>query len=98
MSYGGRHGARGFSPSVKRRVRARRVCASCGARGAHEVDHIVAVTEGGSDSISNAQLLCSACHNKKTQAEARRGVSEYASQGRYGYGTHPFDLVKKNSE
>jgi 5-methylcytosine-specific restriction protein A len=36
------------------------------------VDHIVPVSEGGSDDDSNLQTLCDACHRKKTLDEARR--------------------------
>lgn len=49
-------------------VRAARggICASCGARGARHVDHIVPRKAGGSDGPENLQLLCGRCHSRKT--------------------------------
>jgi len=53
------------------------LCRSCDRRGivrsAAVVDHIVPKSEGGTDDTDNLQPLCLACHNEKTQAEARRG-------------------------
>jgi len=51
-------------------------CARCGADGADvrlELDHIIPVAEGGTDTLDNAQLLCGPCHQPKTQAEAACG-------------------------
>ncbi|CAM3287164.1 HNH endonuclease [Paracoccus aminovorans] len=41
-----------------------------------EVDHIVPVSQGGTDSQDNAWLLCIACHREKTQREAQ-GLSGF---------------------
>lgn len=35
------------------------------------VDHIVPIVNGGTDDMSNLQLLCTPCHNAKTRDEAR---------------------------
>lgn len=48
-------------------------CRSCGVRAANrrevsgmfEVDHIIPVSEGGSNHFSNLQTLCRECHRKK---------------------------------
>ncbi len=42
------------------------VCAMCGLAEATELDHIIALVNGGSDVASNKQGLCSPCHEKKT--------------------------------
>ena len=36
-------------------------------------DHILPVSEGGTDDMSNLQTLCKACHDIKTAAESARG-------------------------
>jgi 5-methylcytosine-specific restriction endonuclease McrA len=41
-------------------------CLSCGSMGVLlEADHVVPLTRGGSDDISNIQPLCGACNRKK---------------------------------
>jgi 5-methylcytosine-specific restriction endonuclease McrA len=47
-------------------------CRSCGAN-ATTVDHIVARAFGGGDDRENLAPLCTACHRKKTQADALEG-------------------------
>jgi len=39
---------------------------------ATQVDHVVPQFEGGSEADDNLQGICDACHEAKTQAEARR--------------------------
>lgn len=34
-----------------------------------DVDHILSKAKGGTDDLSNLQLLCKECHKKKTQEE-----------------------------
>ena len=53
-------------------------------RNAH-VDHIKAKRHGGSDAMSNLQLLCASCHSRKTWAEVRQNL-EPASQPQYPKG------------
>ena len=52
-------------------------CQACAREGrvqiAHEVDHIVNIAAGGTDDPSNLEAICTDCHRKKTQQEARRG-------------------------
>lgn len=49
------------------------LCEACNARGriraAQEVDHIVPLSDGGTNDAENLQSLCKSCHSKKTRAE-----------------------------
>jgi hypothetical protein len=46
-------------------------CASCSRllSWSFEVDHIVALCNGGSDTIQNLQVLCCTCHSEKTYSD-----------------------------
>lgn len=46
------------------------LCKTCGAI-AREVDHMIPITAGGSQSDENLQALCKTCHNRKTNAERK---------------------------
>jgi 5-methylcytosine-specific restriction protein A len=52
------------------------LCRHCMARGimteATEVDHIVALINGGTDHIDNMQPLCADCHAVKTNVDLGR--------------------------
>ncbi|WP_367269354.1 HNH endonuclease [Rhodococcus rhodochrous] len=39
-------------------------------RRASEVDHIVSVADGGSDSVHNGRAVCTSCHKVQTQRQA----------------------------
>ena len=47
------------------------LCVSCGATDRLQLDHIVALADGGDDELWNCQLLCSRCHESKTRKEAK---------------------------
>lgn len=53
------------------------LCVECLKQGIYKAaeirDHIKPLAEGGLDTTDNTQALCVECHNKKTQAEAKRG-------------------------
>ena len=50
--------------------RAKWLCESCGSIAMKgEVDHITPLAKGGTDEDDNLQLLCLACHEKKTRIE-----------------------------
>lgn len=45
-------------------------CIKCGSKTRLEVDHIVALRDGGDPfELSNLQTLCGSCHAKKTRIE-----------------------------
>ena len=37
-----------------------------------EIDHIIPLSEGGSNNTNNRQYLCALCHRKKTEEERNR--------------------------
>ena len=43
----------------------RPMCESCGS-AATEVDHIVALSRGGTNEMDNLRSLCKSCHSRKT--------------------------------
>lgn len=51
------------------------LCQECKRQGrimpGTDVDHIVPKAQGGSDSLSNLQVLCRECHRLKTKREKR---------------------------
>lgn len=53
-------------------------CAHCrqlvDVSGDWERDHIVPLGEGGTEDVSNTQLLCIPCHAVKSEAERARGL------------------------
>lgn len=53
-----------------------RPCASMGRVTAAVIrDHIVPLSEGGTEDVSNEQPICSSCHRAKTAEESARGVA-----------------------
>lgn len=58
-------------------LRDKGLCQPCLARddvtSGNEVDHIIPKSQGGTDEETNLQVICKACHQVKTQREARWG-------------------------
>ena len=54
------------------------LCAECQRQGrvtlATERDHVVPLSEGGTEDVSNTQGLCEPCHDAKSKTESARGV------------------------
>lgn len=72
---------------VPRKLRSavmRRARGQCEKRGpnctlaATQVDHVIPVSEGGDDSLTNLEATCDNCHKPKTQAEAQRARARYS--------------------
>jgi 5-methylcytosine-specific restriction endonuclease McrA len=40
-------------------------CAICGSTRNPSIDHIIPISQGGSDSIENLRVLCGSCNSKK---------------------------------
>ena len=60
---------RNVSSKTKQEVKARdgNCCLVCGSTHQLEVDHRIALMNGGSNSVSNLGTLCESCHNQKTR-------------------------------
>jgi len=77
----------GVSPSVLFKETVEYKCNKCGIKEwmnspiSLDIDHIVPISFGGSDSIGNLQYLCPNCHRQKTAKESaeryRTGKSVY---------------------
>lgn len=70
--------------SVKdiRAVRSRGVCAACGiVHPKMEVDHIVSVAHGGTNHLSNLQLLCGPCNRSKSSKDHDLWLAEKTIRG-----------------
>lgn len=57
-----------------------RRCQKCAEPG-HEVDHILACIDGGTDDPLNLRLLCVPCHKLETRTLSRRRAAERRSLG-----------------
>lgn len=63
----------GFTETVKKRAFKKygRKCKKCGSKKDLEIDHIQPLIGGGTNQISNLQILCRICHRAKTTKEAK---------------------------
>lgn len=52
-----------------------RVCHVCGQGGADQVDHVVPLAQGGSDTMDNLRPAHKQCHAAKTRRESAEGRS-----------------------
>lgn len=62
-----------FSNTQKRKIAQRDGlhCRVCGVLENLDVDHILAICNGGDNSLENGQILCDRCHTQKTKSDRR---------------------------
>lgn len=53
-------------------------CVKCGRPGRLEVDHKIAIVDGGSNDIDNLQTLCRGCHIDKSRQEVYNRSRRYS--------------------
>ena len=49
------------------------MCKKKVAKGKFQLDHIIALANGGSNDLTNIQVLCIGCHADKTKKENEQG-------------------------
>ena len=64
----------------------------------YQVDHIVALEEGGPDEVSNCQILCTPCHRKKTAHHAGRRAKTARQQYKAKPKPAPVKLASKGGK
>ena len=69
-------------------------CFACGEVDGLELDHIRPLSQGGSDTIENCQLLCSACHRQKTNIQRRQRMTRVTADGKVIAGNFPIPKPK----
>jgi 5-methylcytosine-specific restriction protein A len=83
----GRMTSRPWSRLREQILRRDPLCVACSAQGrireATEVDHIVPLAKGGTNSPDNLQALCTDCHKRKTQVDS--GNSRKVAIGEDGW-------------
>ncbi|GAJ00432.1 unnamed protein product, partial [marine sediment metagenome] len=47
------------------------ICKDCNSQASTTVDHIIPVSQGGTDDMDNLQGLCEKCHNRKAAKEKK---------------------------
>lgn len=77
-SYGQGRGGRPWRRTVERiKARDEGLCQQCKREGllriGHECDHIVPLSQGGTDADTNLEMICTTHHRAKTAREARGG-------------------------
>jgi 5-methylcytosine-specific restriction enzyme A len=55
-------------PEVRKYIldRDRHQCSSCGATTKLQIDHIILLAKGGTNDLSNFQILCASCNQQKS--------------------------------
>lgn len=61
----------------------------CCTRVSTEDDHVIPLSQGGSDDLSNRRGACGPCHRRKSQREAAEGRARAADRRRHPVERHP---------
>lgn len=69
------------------------LCKEC-QRVATDVDHIIALRDGGTNKFTNLQALCHSCHSRKTARENNRWGKRNVRDG--GMGSNPLDPKRQD--
>ncbi|MCY4121309.1 MAG: HNH endonuclease [Acidobacteria bacterium] len=62
-------------------------CTRCGSQHRLEVDHIVPLTEGGTDALDNLRVLCRDCHVADTRERFQPHVVGQSEWGAFAAAT-----------
>lgn len=71
-SLGGKSGWQQQRDAQRILRRFKRICHWCKRPGATQVDHVIPLAEGGTDTDDNKRPIHESCHKRKTQAESAR--------------------------
>lgn len=83
-------------------LRASPLCVMCLAKGivtvATESDHIIALTNGGADTLENRQGLCKPCHEAKTKLDVGLRADQPIFGPRWRLADRGADIKRKHAE
>lgn len=67
------------------------VCKICGRKASRQVDHIIPLSKGGTDTRDNLQGVCDDCHDEKTAKDLN-----IKSSNKIGLDGYPIQKEKNN--
>jgi hypothetical protein len=84
--YEGDFARSGLTPAIRKAVMARdgAACVECDSADDLTIDHVVAVTKGGTNDLENLRVLCRPCNSKKGNRERQQRYRDNARNGAEG--------------